>query len=141
MKFQPYLNFDGNAYEAFQFYNQTLQGELYHQTMGNSPGGESVAEGEKSRAMHVCITLNNGQQIMASDCLPSAGHVLTLGNNLYINLSVDSRAEADRIFNGLSEDGEIEMPMEDMFWGDYFGSFKDKYGVLWMINYNEQKKS
>jgi len=64
------------------------------------------------------------------------GQSLTVGNNNYISLHPDSREEADRLFAGLSQGGEIEMPMEDQFWGDYFGSFKDKYGVCWMINHN-----
>lgn len=74
---------------------------------------------------------------MASDTYPSMGHVYIVGNNNYISIMPDSRAEADRIFNGLSQGGKIEAPMEDMFWGDYFGSFIDKFGVCWMINYNE----
>lgn len=74
---------------------------------------------------------------MGSDIMPSMGHVLNKGNHMYISLHPDSREEADRIFNGLSPDGEIEMPMEDQFWGDYFGSFFDKYGIGWMINFNK----
>ena len=86
--------------------------------------------------MHVAIPIGNGQFLMASDCLPSAGHVLKMGNNNYISLAVDSREEADRIFEGLSAGGTIEMPLDDMFWGDYFGSFTDKFGVNWMVNYS-----
>lgn len=139
MKLNPYLNFDGNAEEAFKFYQSVLGGELFLQRMSEAPGSENLPENEKNRAMHVSLPIGDGQFLMASDCLPSAGHVLQVGNNNYISLSPDSREEADRIFQGLSTEGEIEMPMEDMFWGDYFGSFKDKFGVCWMINYANQQ--
>lgn len=134
MKLNPYLNFDGNAEEAFQFYQSVFGGELFVQKMENVPGME-IPENEKNRAMHVALPIGKDQHLMASDCLPSQGHVLNVGNNNYISISPDSREEANRIFNGLSADGKIEMPMEDMFWGDYFGSFTDKFGVCWMISY------
>ncbi|WP_276483696.1 VOC family protein [Paraflavitalea pollutisoli] len=139
MVVNPYLNFDGNAEEAFRFYQSVFGGELSVQKMGQAPGTEQMSESEKNRAMHVSLPIGNGQCLMASDCVPSAGHVLTVGNNNYISLSPDSREEADRIFNGLTPGGQIEMPMADMFWGDYFGSFADKYGVRWMINYSNHK--
>lgn len=136
MILNPYLNFDGNAEEAFRFYQSVLGGELFVQKMSEAPGTENLSEEEKDRAMHVAIPIGNGQFLMASDCLPSAGHVLKMGNNNYISLAVDSREEADRIFEGLSAGGTIEMPLDDMFWGDYFGSFTDKFGVNWMVNYS-----
>lgn len=135
MKLNPYLNFDGKAEEAFQFYQSVFGGELFIQKMGTAPGIENLSEQEKDLVLHVSLPIGDGQFLMASDCVSSQGHVLTLGNNNYISLSPDSREEADRIFNGLSAGGTVEMPLEDMFWGDYFGSFKDKYQVCWMINY------
>lgn len=89
--------------------------------------------------MHVAISIGNSQHLMASDCISSQGHVLNQGNNNYISITPDSREEADTLFNGLSEGGTIEMPMADMFWGDYFGSFVDKFGVCWMINFPSAK--
>lgn len=135
MQLNPYLNFDGNAEEAFLFYQTVFGGELFIQKMGSTPVGETLTEGEKNRVMHVALPMSNGQFLMASDILPSLGHVLKTGNNNYISISPDSREEADRLFGGLSEGGVIEMPMADMFWGDYFGSFVDKFGVHWMINF------
>lgn len=135
MVINPYLNFDGNAEEAFRFYQSVFGGELFVQKMGEAPGSENLSAEEKGRAMHVALPVGNGQFLMASDCVPSAGHVLHMGNNNYISVAPDSREEADRLFNGLSAGGQVEMPMADMFWGDYFGSFKDKFGVYWMINY------
>ncbi len=135
MKLNPYLNFNGNALEAFQFYQSVFGGELFVQKMNETPGSESFPEHERNLVMHVAIPLGDGQFLMASDCFESQGQVLTIGNNNYISISPDSREDADRLFNGLSAGGEIEMPMADMFWGDYFGSFKDKFGVCWMINH------
>ena len=139
MKLNPYLNFGGNAEKAFRFYQSVFGGELFVQKMSDVPGAENLSENEKDYAMHVSIPIGDGQFLMASDCLGSRGQKLNIGNNNYISITPDSREEADRIFNGLSAGGEIEMPMEDMFWGDYFGSFTDKFGVKWMINYNNQK--
>ena len=139
MMVNPYLNFDGNAEEAFRFYQSVFGGELFVQKMSAAPGTEGLSEAEKNRAMHVSLPVGNGQFLMASDCLPSAGHVLKVGNNNYISVSPDSREDADRLFNGLSADGKVEMPMADMFWGDYFGSFQDKFGVCWMINFTNPK--
>lgn len=140
MKLNPYLNFDGNAEEAFRFYQSVFGGELFVQRMGEAPGSENIPENEKNRAMHVSIPIGDEQFLMASDCLPSAGHVLHVGNNNYISVAPDSREEAKRLFNGLSAGGTIEMPLEDMFWGDYFGSFRDKFGVHWMINFNNNQQ-
>lgn len=139
MKVNPYLNFEGKAEEAFKFYQSVFGGELFIQKMSDAPGTENLSAEEKDYAMHVSIPIGDGQFLMASDCVPSMGHVLQRGNNNYISISPDSRDEATRIFNGLSEGGTVEMPLDDMFWGDYFGSFKDKYGVCWMINYANKK--
>jgi len=139
MKLNPYLNFDGNAEEAFRFYQSVFGGELFIQKMSEAPGTENLPEHEKNYAMHVSLPIGDGQFLMASDCLESMGHRLHVGNNNYISVSAGSREEANRIFTGLSAGGEVEMPMEDMFWGDYFGSFKDKFGVCWMISFSNQK--
>lgn len=138
MVLNPYLNFDGNAEEAFRFYHAVFGGDLSVRRMTEAPGTENLPDNEKNRVLHASLPIGKGQFLMASDCLPSAGHVLKMGNNNYISVTPDSRQEADRLFNGLSAGGKIEMPMEDMFWGDYFGSFVDKFGVHWMINYSNQ---
>ncbi|MFC3561115.1 VOC family protein [Pedobacter jamesrossensis] len=135
-KFHPYLNFDGQAEEAFNFYKSVFGGDfIFLKKMGEAPGSEELCEDERNRIMHIALPINEHTILMASDCVPSAGHVLNLGNNMYINIAAESREEADRLFNGLSAEGNIEMPMEDQFWGDYFGSFKDKFGIQWMINF------
>lgn len=132
----PYLNFDGKAEEAFNFYKSVFGGEFsFFSKMGDAPESEKLTEEERNRVMHVALPINEHTILMASDCVPSAGHVLKEGNNMYIHLAAESREDADRLFNSLSAGGTIEMPMEDMFWGDYFGSFKDKFGIQWMVNF------
>ena len=139
MKVNPYLNFDGNAEEAFLFYKSVFGGEFTsHIKMGDAPDTDKLPEAEKNRTMHISLPLGNDTVLMASDILPSVGHKLNVGNNNYISIHPKSREEADRLFNGLSEGGDIEMPMEDQFWGDYFGSFTDKFGVRWMVNFNAE---
>jgi len=134
--FNPYLNFDGQAEEAFNFYKSIFGGEfIFLKKIGDAPDSEQFSEEERNRVMHVALPINEHTILMASDCVPSAGHVLNSGNNIYINISAESREEADRLFSGLSNGGTIEMPMEDQFWGDYFGSFKDKFEIQWMINF------
>lgn len=139
LKLSTYLNFKGQAEEAFNFYQSVLGGELFVQHMNETPFGENLPANEKNCAMHVSLTLANGVTLMASDILESAGHQLKVGNNYYVSIHTDSRAEADRIFNSLSADGVIEMPMEDMFWGDYLGVFADRYGIQWMISHHTEK--
>ncbi|SFV34971.1 VOC family protein [Thermoflavifilum thermophilum] len=135
----PYLNFDGQTEEAMLFYKSVFGGEFMGQGimyMGDVPGMDNLPEEEKKRVMHVTLSLGNGWMLMASDTLPSMGHKLVKGNNHYILLSPDSKAEADRIFQFLAEGGKVQMPMQDQFWGDYYGIVVDKFGIQWMINYS-----
>ena len=139
MKVNPYLNFDGDTEQAFNFYKSVFGGEfIANMKMSDAPDVEKLPENERNRTMHISLPLSKDTILMASDTVPSMGHKLNKGNNNYISLHPKSREEADRLFNGLSVEGKIEMPMEDQFWGDYYGSFVDKFGVHWMINYNEQ---
>ncbi|WP_186755082.1 VOC family protein [Echinicola salinicaeni] len=138
MKVNPYLNFDGKAEEAFEFYKSVFGGEFTaNMKMSDAPDTDKLAKEEQSRTMHISLPISPNTILMASDILPSMGHSLKQGNNSYISIHPDSKEEADRLFNGLSEGGTIEMPMADQFWGDYYGSFIDKFGIHWMINYNK----
>ncbi|WP_300598458.1 VOC family protein [Niabella sp.] len=141
-KLNPYLNFDGNAEDAFNFYKSVFGGEFVGGVMriGDAPGSENLSEEDKKRVMHVALPVG-GDLLMASDIVPSMGHKLTVGNNNYISIFPESREEADRLFNALSQGGKIEMPMADQFWGDYFGSFQDQFGIGWMINYSSRQES
>nr|WP_307810560.1 VOC family protein [Gelidibacter salicanalis] len=141
MKVNPYLNFDGNAEEAFNFYRSVFGGEfIANMKMGDAPDTEKLPKEEQKRIMHISLPIGEDTILMASDIVPSMGHTLNKGNNMYVSLHPENREEADRLFNGLSTGGNIEMPIEDQFWGDYFGSFTDKFGMKWMVNYNEQNK-
>lgn len=137
-KMNPYLNFDGTTEEAFNFYKLVFRSEFQGDInrIGDAPGCENLPEDEKKRVLHVSLPIPGGDTLMGSDTVPSMGHKLVVGNNNYISLHPESREEADRLFNELSPGGKVEMPMADMFWGDYFGSFQDKFGVQWMINFS-----
>jgi len=138
-KINTYLNFDGKSEEAFNFYKSVFGGEFSSvNRMSDMPGAEQLVDDEKGRLMHISLPIGKDDVLMASDIVPSMGHKLTVGNHSYISVFTESRDEADRLFAGLSEGGTIEMALEDTFWGDYFGSFLDKYGVGWMINYPQQ---
>ncbi len=139
-KLNPYLNFDGNALEAFNFYKSVFGGEfLGVMTMADAPGLDNLPENEKGRVMHVALPI--GENIlMGSDILPSMGHKLNTGNNNYISINANSREEADQYFNGLSSGGKVEMPMSDQFWGDYFGSLADKFDTHWMISHSNNNQ-
>ncbi len=139
MKINPYLNFDGQAEDAFNFYKSVFGGEFTGKMkMNETPGGNELPEEEQNRIMHISLPIGKDTLLMASDIIPSMGQILKKGNNNYISLHPESRKEADKLFKGLSAGGEIEMPMEDQFWGDYFGSFIDKFGIGWMINFNPE---
>lgn len=134
-----YLNFERNAEEAFNFYKSVFGGEFEGEIMRFSQmpqqeGTPPLKEEDKNLVMHVSLPIMGGYKLMGADAPESMGIKLVKGNNVYISLQPDSRAETTRLFNALSEGGKIEMPLQDMFWGDFFGSFVDKFGVCWMFN-------
>jgi PhnB protein len=139
-----YLNFSRNAEEAFEFYKSVFGGEFEGgiSRFGDAPpdsGMPPVPDSDHNLVMHVSLPILGGFQLMGSDAPESMGFNLKPGNNVYINLSPDTRAETDRLFEAMSAGGEVEMEMQDMFWGDYFGSCKDKFGIMWMFSCTEKK--
>jgi PhnB protein len=133
----PYLNFEGNAEEAFNFYKSVFGGDFRSvMRWKDMPDSEKLPADQKEKIMHISLPLGNGNHLMASDAV---GQKLTTGNNFGITISADNKEEADRLFNGLSKGGKVNMPMADAFWGDYFGAFDDKYGVQWMIVCDNKK--
>lgn len=140
--FNPYLNFAGNTEEAFAFYKSVFGGEFasLFRFKDLPMEGMKLTKEEETKIMHIGLPIGNGQTLMGSDVLPSQGNKLVMGNNNYISAHPDSKAEADRLFAALSPGGKVEMPMADQAWGDYYGSFVDKYGVHWMINYSQEKE-
>lgn len=140
MKVNPYLNFAGNAEEAFTFYRSVFGGEFSSAVrFGDMPmEGVSISEADQGKMMHIALPIAEDILLMASDALESLGQVVTPGNNVYISLHPDSHDEADRLFEALSQGADIEMPIADQMWGDYFGSLVDKFGIRWMVNHSPQ---
>ena len=138
MKIHPYLNFDGTTEAAFRFYEKALGGQLteFHR-FGTMPAqGFELTSEQKNRVMHVGLQLPDGQMIMASDTMPGMGPPHVVGTNFSISVHPASREEADRVFTALAEGGQVTMPLADQFWGDYYGSLTDRFGVQWMVNYH-----
>ena len=137
-----YLNFSRNTEDAFNFYKSVFGGDFLNgkiNRFGDIPAQEGMppmAEEDKKLVMHVTLPILGGHLLMGTDAPESMGFKLNQGNNVYISLHPDSHAEADELFTRLSENGVIEMPMQDMFWGDYYGSLTDKFGIRWMINFS-----
>lgn len=136
MQISPYLYFDGNAEEAMTFYAKALGGTLSEiHRFGVMPGCEDMPEALKNRVMHVGLDLPGDTRIMAADTLEGMGKAHIVGTNMNISIRPTTRAEADRIFAALSEGGEVLMPLADQFWGEYYGSLVDRFGVPWMVSH------
>ena len=138
-KVSTYLNFPRETEVAFQFYQSVFGGEFMDgiQRMGDVPAREGqppMAEADKNLVMHVALPILGGHILMGTDAPESMGFTVTPGNNIYINLEPDTREETRRLFDALSASGKVGMPLTDMFWGAYFGSCIDKFGVQWMFN-------
>lgn len=130
----PYLNFNGNCEEAFNFYKSVFGGEFtYFGRFGDMPGSEQMPENEKSKVMHVALPISENFSIFGSDTSSFSGEA-SFGNNINLMLSVDTAEEADNIWAALSPDGKVVMPLQNTFWGAYYGQFIDKFGISWMIN-------
>lgn len=130
----PYLNFAGNCREAMSFYQSCLGGDLQIKTFGEID--PSTPATMKDQVMHAELS-NDTLSFMASDCPPEM-RTLVVGNNVYMSLVGDDPKLKDA-FAKLSAGGEIEMPLGKQIWGDEFGSFTDKFGILWMVNISEPK--
>ena len=132
----PYLNFPGNCLEAFEFYQSVLGGEFANVSrfseMPSDAAPDETHEPAPDGIMHISLPIGDSI-LMGSDVPPGMGTV-TAGNTCYVCLSPDGPEEGKRVFEGLSEGGEIEMPFDRQFWGDYFGSFTDRYGIKWMVD-------
>lgn len=135
VKLETYLNFDGNTEEAFEFYKSVFGGEFSSLSRYKDMPMEGVtlSEADANKIMHISLLIGGGR-LMGTDSLESLGMKLNQGNNVYIFIAPESIEEADQLFNALSAGGEIEIALANQSWGDYFGSFRDKFGIMWMIN-------
>lgn len=140
-----YLNFPGNTEEAFNFYKKVFKSEFHGngiQRFGDIPsdaGHPPLSAADKKLVLHVELSILGGHVLMATDAPQSMGFTVTPGNNMHISLEPETKAETQRLFDALSAGGNITMPLQDMFWGAFFGSCTDKYGINWMFNYAELK--
>ncbi|WP_027376414.1 VOC family protein [Kaistella palustris] len=138
-----YLTFDGNCEEAFNFYRSVFGGDFpMVGKFGDMPPQEGMpplSAELKDRVMHMTLPISAETVLMGSDTMPGL-HEHRIGNNISLSVNTDSREEADRIFTGLSEGGKVTMPLEETFWGAYFGMFTDKFGISWLINYDDPAK-
>lgn len=134
----PYLTFDGNCETAFNFYRSVFGGEFnYIGRFKDMPAEYKVPDAEKEKIMHVSLPISKETVLMGSDSSESFGGKPNFGNNFSISISTPEKAEADRLFKALSEGGTVTMPMENAFWGDYFGMLVDKFGINWMVGQND----
>ena len=138
-----YLNFNGNCEEAFNFYKSVFGGEFpYIGRFKDMPPSEDgkVSEADMDKIMHVSLPISGETMLMGSDTGGEWAQSFVQGNNFSISVNAESRDEADRIFNGLAQGGQVTMPLNSTFWGDYFGMLTDKFGVNWMMSYAEKKQ-
>lgn len=137
----PHINFNGNAEEAFNFYKSVFGGEFTKIIRFKEMASAEfpVAENEANLIMHIALPVGKNI-LMANDVPPSMGKTNENENRSKIVISAESKEEANKLFNGLSVGGQIEFPISDSPWGTYFGMFRDKYGIEWMVEFDPNYK-
>lgn len=139
-----YLTFNGNCKEAFDFYKSVFGGDYpYVGTFAEMPPqeGMTMPEADKNRIMHISLPISKETLLMGSDTGGEWASDYRQGNNFSVSINADSKEEADKLFNGLSAGGRVTMPMNHTFWDAYFGMFTDKFGISWMVNYDDSAKA
>ena len=141
MPLNVYLHFNGNCREVFEFYRSVFGGDFaLCSTFRDMPDQTGIVEEEKDNVLHVSYDIG-GTTLMGSDVPRASAPPVEQGNNFSISYQTESREQTEELFNKISEGGKVTMPLEDMFWGDYFGSCTDKYGINWMFSYEEPQGS
>lgn len=137
----PHVNFNGNAEEAFTFYKSVFGGEFERIVRFKELASDEfpVSEKEENKIMHIALPIGKCNMLMGNDVPESMGRTNENENRSKIVIAAESKEEADKLFNGLSAGGQIEMPISDSLWGSYFGSFRDKYGIEWMVNFDPNR--
>ena len=137
-RINPHINFNGNAEEAFNFYKSVFGGEFTNITRFKDIASDEfpVSEKEADKIMNIALRIYKSHVLLWNDVPESMGRTNENENRSKIMITTESREEADAIFTGLSAGGQIEMPLEENPWGSYFGMFRDKYGIEWMVDYD-----
>lgn len=139
-----YLNFPRNTEEAFNFYRSAFGGEFSggriarFSDIPDSGEAPPIAENDKNLVMHIELPITGGHILMGTDAPETMGFTVNFGNNVHINLEPDTRAETKKLFDALSVGGKVTMELQEMFWGAYYGSCTDKFGIQWMFNCTEK---
>jgi PhnB protein len=140
-----YLNFNGNCLEAFEFYKSVFGGEFpyvgRYKDMPPQPDAKPMDPDMADKIMHISLPISKETMLMGSDTGGEWAAFYKQGNNFSISITTDTKAEADRLYNELSKEGKVHMPLATTFWGDYFGMFADKFGVNWMVSFNDGQQS
>jgi PhnB protein len=139
----PHINFNGNAEEAFTFYKSVFGGTFATVVRFKDLAGPNfpVAEKEENKIMHIALPISENNLLMGNDVPESMGKTNENENRSKIVIVAESKEEADKLFNGLSAGGQVEGPIGDSPWGSYFGCFRDKYGIEWMVDFNPNNGS
>ena len=134
----PHIHFNGNTEEAFEFYKSVFGGSFSRLVRFKElkTEGFSFPEEELNKIMHIALPIGVGSAIMGSDVPSMLGVVNENENRSKVTISAESKEEADKLFNGLSAGGAVEFPIGYSPWGSYFGAFRDKYGVEWMVDFS-----
>ena len=136
----PYLTFGSSCEAAFNFYKKAFGGEFLTLSRFGDAGPDQCAPAEKDKIMHVALPIGKNTILMGSDS-PESMHPITAGNQFSVAIQADSEAEADHLFNSLSDGGQVFMPMGKAPWGSYFGMFGDQFGIQWLINFDYASQS
>lgn len=136
-----YLTFIGNCEEAFDFYKSVFGGEFQHLARFGDMPSKQISSEISNRIMHVALRVSQETVLMGSDTNTEDDNSFNAGNNISLSVNTDSKEEADCIFSGLSAGGEVTMPLAETFWGAYFGMWRDRFGIQWLVNYDDPAKS
>lgn len=138
----PYIHFNGNAEEAFNFYKSVFGGDfaMLVRFKDMSFEGSIATDEEANKIMHIALPVGNHNILMGSDSPSALGTHNENETRSKISIGAESKEEADKLFNGLSAGGQIEMPIQDSPWGSYFGMFRDKFGIEWMVDFDPRQK-
>jgi PhnB protein len=137
----PYLNFNGNTEEAFEFYKSVFGGEFITlMRFRDTPEKDKIPASEQDKIMHVALPLGEGSVLMGTDLLESQGSDLVMGNNFSLAVTTESEEATNTLFGALAAGGRVTMPLQKTFWGSYFGMLTDKFGIQWMLDYDYKQQ-